>query len=490
MDVKLGRIEFEWPLDDVPEELGGAVDTVGRRVVAGEPSARKQPLKVPVRIEGAATNGERLRRQVRSLLNNEEARKYLYLKFESDPELNGWVSLAGGDLTDQAGGSTFGEWQLELRDMYRLGSLRTNLPARRLEAYDRRLATTPRDYLKRLYSTDFAAKTATARHFLPFRANVPTGFGGVAVTLTDGGQEDRYVDGRPHGEVLSFMMDDTDEGVNDVLALDPGDFDNTWATWVKDDDPYDPQTAYGWEEMYGPDYPHSVDTSETPPILENFCCRVRPSDLQAVEGSSAFGLRLDSLGASSAPGDISPYATVAFARNGTLLDDPDFSRLVEYTPERAVLAMWFANRAVAVYVTLQRGWKGPRVEMYGAAADTLRLRIRSVVAGATKLGRSSGTVTIGSGTSYGNFSAIDPWIYIRPDLLGDQPTICVAPVRASVAMTGRTVNSGVDWDNTGYVSATFDGGATASTAAAQTRASKLGETNLVDARVVPALVSV
>lgn len=494
-DVKLGRLEFEWPLDDVSEAMGGNVEAIARRVVAGEPGARGQNLALPIRAD-TAEHGERLRRQVRSLLNNDRLRaEPLYLQVDSDPELDGWVIVGGGDVSEQEAGVTFGEWKLDLRDVYRVGSRRTHLPARRLEAYDRRLATTPRDYRKKLYSTDFDNMTALARHHFPYGVKYGVGAGGSTVSVG----LNLAVDGRPHGDVVSFFQSAEHEGIGDVLVLDTPDVpDGDWTSFAFDDaGDGDPQAGYGWEEVYGPDFPLSAQQDDEPnhaPVLQNGWCRVR---LVTNEGGLApgdWGLKLE-YNAEDVAGPTAhyvPYGVVELMRDtAQFIRGPHVVRVAEWTPERAVLALAFDDRDTMIYVTLQRGWLGPRVEAYNQSgvSTTMRFRVRSSESGAVTLGRSSGTATIAAGTSYGNFSAIEPWVYLRPQTGAAPPSLWAAVLQESVALTGRTGNSGVDFANADYLSVTFGGGATALLAAAESAADALGQTNLIESHAAPDLVS-
>ena len=178
--VALGPLALPTLMGELKETLGDQLETVGAGVAPGERRPRPFPLSIP--IHGAVTDGvdrfamgNRLRRQIRALMENSQARlEGLYLAFSPDPELNGWLLIGGGDLAYAQGGISLADYKLELTDCYKVANLRTHRPARRVVAIDRRLATTQLDYLGTLYSTGFAAKSAVARHYLPVGVSDPT----------------------------------------------------------------------------------------------------------------------------------------------------------------------------------------------------------------------------------------------------------------------------------------------------------------------------
>lgn len=374
LDITLGRIGFVAPLDDVPLELGGGAEVVGGRVAPGERAAREQPLVLPVRADDFVANadlvGERYRRQVVSLLNNEDARQFLYLYFAYDSDVNGWLHVGGGELTEEGTGISFGEWKLTLKDAYRLGSLRTHRPARRLCVYDRRLSTTPRDYLRKVYGTDFAGSplAPVAIHHLPSGASDLLLTGGVldpdpTATPTKDGNV-MVVPGRAHGEVAHFEQAEVDRNESDVLIRDRrGDTTNV--------------AEATWEEVYGPDFPLSANDV---PVLENGICRLR-----WVPAVKQFALDRWNGAAYTEVGRIGLHHRVQAGTTaaGYLQTSAIANvRVVEWTAERAVVALSMRGDAsgigltaiarAEVYLSLQRGWNGPRVEAYEEKLNGVR----------------------------------------------------------------------------------------------------------------------
>lgn len=246
-----------------------------------------------------------------------------------------------------------------------------------------------------------------------------------------------------------------------------------------------------FEEVYGPDYPLTPDDV---PVLENGICRVRYEQVKA-----AFSLHL------WVAGDYVEVGRFAFWRTETIDQYSTLLRpfVAEWTPDRAVIGAAFragedTSYRCDAYLTLQRGWRGPRVELYPTRAAPAKpgvfMRLAPATSGATELGRSSGTVaTIASGTGYGDFTAIEPWAY----LLGAAPNLALhlAVLQEEAALTGRNdtgmygaAKSGVSIASpagAGYLSATLAAGARGDAA---DDAQNLGRTNLVDARPRPLLV--
>jgi hypothetical protein len=357
VDIKLGRLSFVAALEDVVEQLGGGLETVGARAVAGEPRARSRPLTLPIRAEDAAADpvgeGARLRRAVRSLLENPQAlAQGLYLTVAYDSELNGWLRIGGGEISEEQVGVTFGEWKLSLSDVYSIGSLRTLRPARRLTVADRRLATVPRDLLRALYSTDFAAVAAAAVHTIPPGYSDVVGLGGQALVpqavVTKGGNVG-VLAARTHGEVVHYEQGEADlTNFSDVLVHDRRGLDTS-------------QQDTGWEEVYGPDYPL---TAGEIPTVSNGICRARQT------AGTTVALERWVVGTGWVEvGRLLPWLEYATTFPPTLSQATVLrgARVVEWTPERAVVAYVAATATgerADIYITLQRGWDGPRVEVY------------------------------------------------------------------------------------------------------------------------------
>lgn len=367
-ELQLGRLKLPTVLENLAESLGDGLEVVGAQVLAGEPRARPFPVKLPVHAApddplDQRVVGDRLRRQVRSLLENAPARlSGLPFRFAPDPELDCVLLIGGGDLAySDDGAVTYGDYVLSLTDVYKVGGARTHRRVLRAQVSDRRLSTTPRDLLRTRFSTDFAAQsvlpilhlppavTDIAANLKPIQTVQLTGQGGGARLVETGVQD-----------ALAVSFEESTEsvaGVQDVLILDRRSSPSPTLTIAGD---ADPQGVYGWEEVYGPDYPL---TSGDVPTLQNGFCRTRWIPAQSA-------LAIDSF----------DTATSLFVEQGRITiwhNGNDFQfgaaqlairpAVVEWTPERGVIRLTFSSNnqdRCEVYVTLQRGWGGPRVEAY------------------------------------------------------------------------------------------------------------------------------
>lgn len=465
--VSLGPITLPTLMGDLKETLGDQLETVGAGVVAGERRPRAFPLTIPIHGDpgdGAARfdMGNALRRQVRALIENSDARlQGLYLAFSPDPELNGWLLVGGGELTYGPGGISLADYRLELSDCYKVANLRTHRPARRLTATDRRLATTPRDTLGLLYSADFAASSATTRHYLGVgitdavsavtRAPVTV----ATVTTRDGALS--YRDSSVDGDIVDFEQAETDMAKAIVRAYDQ----------------HDSADEEDWEAVYGPDQPLVGML-----LLDNAVCRVAPDtttgriDVQAWTGSAWV-----------------TDATIAHISGATGFR----ARLVAWTTERAVLCITSTLSSGVrgeMYVTLQRGWSGPRVEQYAvnaAGSATAHINVYAKSSGDATYQRSTGSATaIVSGTSIGTFSGLAPWVALVGP--GTDRGVSLAVLQAAVNLRGAILSGreGLTFESaTSYASVTVGLGARATAAA---DAAALGALNLTDAQAIPELV--
>lgn len=466
--VSLGPITLPTVKGDVVEALGDQLDVVGAGVAPGNARPRPRLLRFPVRGDRLDADrrdaGLRLRRQVRSLMENADARlQGLYLNWAVDAELNGWLLVGGGDLKYAQAGVTFADFELELTDCYVVANRRTHRPARRALRFDRRSASVARDYLGTLYSADFAAVTPAARHYLGVSVtDVVTGSTRAPATVGTLAASDgtlSYVDALADGDVVHFEQAEGDLHRAIVRAYDS----------------HGSATDTDWEPAYGPDQPLAGT-----PLLHNGVCRAIP-DVAAgtidVQSWSGAAWTLD--------------ATIAHPAGATSFA----CRVLEWTADRAVLLMNSSLSAGVrgeLYLTLQRGWTGPRAELYArdaAGAATATLNVYAKTSGAGTWQRSSaGPTAISAGVSVGTFAAIEPWVALLGP--GTDRGVAVAMMAEAVNLRGAAVlagRPGLAFESPiRYVSVAVGLGPRASAAAdAQT----FGRQALYDCQQVPELVA-
>ena len=463
--VTLGPITLPTIRGELTEVLGDQLETVGAGVVAGERRPRPLALTLPVRGDYLNTDrydaGLRLRRQVRALLENAPARlQGLYLSWSIDPEQNGWLLAGGGDLKYGPGGLTFADFTLELSDCYRIANLRTHRPARRLVALDRRLVTTARDILGTVFSTDFAAASATTRHILPAAVTdvVRGALRAPATTATLATKDGTlsYIDGAVDGEIVDYEQDESDMLAAIVRVYD------THGTSVEAD----------WEPVYGPDQPLAAM-----PVLDNALCRAVPSpatghvDVQSWDGTAWV-----------TDATVAPSGTASDLR----------ARVVEWATERAVLCLTSTASGVrrALYITLQRGWSAPRFELYtanAAGSATATINVYAKTAGEATYQRSTGSATaIEAGSSIGTFATVAPWVALLGP--GTDRGVSIAVLQAALNLRGAILSGreGLALESpTSYASATIG---LSSRAGVLTAAAELGATNLIQTVTVPEVV--
>jgi hypothetical protein len=375
-DLRVGPMWFTWPLSPISETLGDGLEAVGAALVAAERRPRPLKLTIPVHASHKSVTpldtGLEMRRQVRALLNNERWRMSgLFVWFATDSDLNGWYLIGGGDLSETQAGVTFGDFELELSDVYRVGRPATHKPGRRLELADRRSGLAPRDTRGLIYSTDFDdIDLPDEPLFVPGDVVNVLGAEGRTPASSSAGP---VVSARRlwrsvaavHGEAVSYLPDDVIlSTVNAYRDLDdPGRV----RVWQLDDATsypplvslYSPERAQdptldGWRPVYG-----DLDSPTTRLAVDNGACRVVWLGRQPGEGLALE--RADGAGA---------YKRVARVLAGSGVRE---GRVIELTPERAVIE--WRGGARALRVVLQRGWPGPRLEAYDDDGDEAALEI-------------------------------------------------------------------------------------------------------------------
>lgn len=374
-DLQLGPLEFAAPIGNVAEAVGDGLEAVGAAIVTAERRPRSVKLQLPVRGLAIATDpkpeGERLRRQLRQLMNNAKLRlQGFYLLWEQDPELDGWLLVGTGELAETDPGISFGEFQLELGEVFRRGYPGTHRPGRRIRIGDRRTGQVPRDTRRSLYSTDFATTGINPLAVLPGSiqnitrsSGEPIGGGSVGYSPT-GPYEWQSFGPSADGEVWGFDPDLTTvalQGRDAYLLLEDIGSVRVWdlagaATYPPATSGYstasdlDP-TKYGWERVYGP------LLKDTPVAIDNGACRL---------------IWLGATGTTGLAYEHYDTATKKYVRQGRILFHVEAGEgarvnIIELTMERAVVE-WrlgqFSLRAI-----LQRGWHGPRVESYSDGTE-------------------------------------------------------------------------------------------------------------------------
>lgn len=230
-DVKLGRLALPTIDGDLKEQVGDQLDVAGGSIVAGERRPRSYQFILPLRGSPGEADpflaGERMRRQMRALMENTIARlQGLYFKFSPDPEQNSWMMVGGGSIDYAEGGITLADFQFEFSDAYRIANVRTHRAARRLELYDRTLSTTPRDVLGVSFGTDFAGllNYKLPLHYLPVGATDLLGVNRRVVTpgyRVAANGSIVVVPNAQAAEVVSFeQAESAMHGADDVVVYD------------------------------------------------------------------------------------------------------------------------------------------------------------------------------------------------------------------------------------------------------------------------------
>lgn len=375
-DVRLGPLAFVTPADTVSETIGDGLEAVGAGLVAGERRPRPLKLKLPVRgyhldID-ASESGRRLRRQVRQLLDNPRWRlQGFYFTWAADEDLDGWLLVGGAELGETDPGISFGEFELDLADVYVRGRPGTHRPGRRAAIADRRSGLVSRDTRWLLYSTDFAAQALPTEPLvlpgdivdLVATGNQPVSSvtagplrGARRLWRTCAASDAEIVTYRPDESVLSDRSKYIDlDSLGSVRVWDLSaavEYPPLPASYSTERDT-SPDIYRGWERVLG-----DVLTPDRPLAIDNGACRVIWLGAAANQGLAV---------------EHWDEALGHYRRAGRVLHSLNVreQQVVEVTPERAVVE-WRAGR-YALRAILQRGWWGPRLESYDDGGSTARL---------------------------------------------------------------------------------------------------------------------
>lgn len=500
----LGRLKYVSVVGDVGEDLGDTAETVGAAAVIGDPTASKIALTLPLYgdVGEGRVAGERLRRQTRAMLSNIPLRAGgLYLRFSADPEQDSWLLIGGGDISYGKAGPTLGEYELAIRDAYRIGNLRTHRPARRLQTADRRSSIVPRDYRGLLFSTDFAAYPVVHELVLPVGAVAPRRRGELAAVTTraSAGGTLSIVDGLADGETVIYEQSGAEQGKSDVVVYDrrgdPTQPPVANAANAAIQNPADPEADWGWEEVHGANYPLSDGDV---PVLTNSICRLRWR-----ANRSCFALDVyDPAGSLGAASPWYELGSVRLIVAGSSLETIRSTFVREWTPERTVIEVVFeaGGRLTTTILTLQRGWRGPRLEVYAAGA-VCEIRWVPRTSGEGTYADAGGTVaTDATGPDWSGRTNANPGpvaIY-TPTASGALATLFAFVTQQTFGgrfdntayrenERGPTARRASSFQRTSYASVTL--GFVPTGADANTEAARLGTTNLSAAQGLPELTA-
>ncbi len=385
-DIRLGPLAFVTPADAVGETLGDGLEVVGAALVAAERRPRPLRLKLPVRgyelDVDPKESGLRLRRQVRSFIENAKLRlQGAYFTWEADPDLDGWLLIGGAELTETDPGISFGEFEMELSDVYIVGRPGTHKPGRRASIVDLRDGLAPRDSRRILYSTDFEAQALPEEPlYLPGDSASLVRSGNKPVAKTTLGPERagarhlwRSVEATD-AEILSYVPDQVLlPGRDSYIDLDELGSVRLWnldnAT-VYPPDPVEyteerdlePDIYWHWERIHG-----AALTANPKLAMDNGAVR-----LIWLGSASSEGLAIEYWDSG-----LGHYRRIGRVMHAASVRE---QHIVEANGERAVIE-WRAGR-YGMRAILQRGWWGPRLESYDDGGETARLEYQPEGTGA------------------------------------------------------------------------------------------------------------
>jgi hypothetical protein len=368
-DLRLGRLWLPTAGEGIGESFAADMDTIGPIAIAGATRPSSIRLTLPVHAaKGSADSiaeGNRMRRQVRGLLENPRTRVHgLWLFFRADPDLASLLLVTGGELSYGAAGPTFAEYELALNDVVRIGMPFTHRHVVSLTYADMRFSTVARDYLGTVFDDDWAQYPATVFTALPRDAQTVEGFARriIPVYSRTGTELSQFTVNAFDGESLIFDRDTVEHSSDDVILLSQPSAGFT-GNAAGD---RDPQSAYGWEEIYG-----STQRITGSPVLQNALCRAR-----WIPDRACFAIDVwNSTSGFVEQGRMSAHRNFNGPRYGlpNVLGNPDVRFFAEeWTPERCVLRVSFGGYTqdrADMYLTLQRGWTAPRLEVYIASAS-------------------------------------------------------------------------------------------------------------------------
>jgi hypothetical protein len=443
--VLMGRLRLPQITGTVSESLGDPLDaSVGGGLTK---MGRSYPLAVGVYgmqadLPDPFTVGNRLRRQLRSLMENTMLKAgSIYVVVSVDTEISGWYLIGGVDLAYGDGGVTFADYTIALGDALRIGGVATHRHGRRFIVLDRRLPSSPLDYRCLVYNTAYTAYPGNPIVWLPYNISDvrnttrqvpspgPTGtFTSIDADVGKSMQSLQPID----TQVVSFEQADVDVYTGQVVAYDRRGLTAPTLTAAGDIDPQNPTTGYGWEEVYGSIYPYSAGDA---PVIANGICRCRwlgsPGALVVEWNKNTRNVAYTEMARVLFYEELSG-STRALT---TLVS----AAIAEYSEERVVMRLVVSGSGSLqdVYVTLQRGWSGPRIEQYTTVtSEGATLGLIPFNSGATTLSyRHNGTTTTIATTA----TLLD----YTDSTHGDEPWVNLSPVNTTASMVASFTESGM-----------------------------------------------
>lgn len=448
MALELYRLSLEDP-ESWPEPIGEGVQRVGAVVVPGGRTGTTISAGLNS-FSGAdvqtAADRERVRRQFRSLVGNLPARiRGYWIAWTEDPEQDGWY-VPGGATMELAGQGALASafWKFAGVELALVGRPRTHRRGADVETWNMRTGTVPRDHKRTVYSTDFGTMADLVLAWLPSSIEDPVVTAGASARLTAaqngyGGSQIQAVVGVAHGSHVSFEQAPGYRHRGDVVV-----YDRRGTITAPTTGP-----AAAWEEVYGPDWPW-YDLEADAPVLDNSLARVRWDELSGTTP----GLIVDRWSGSA----WVEQGKILIERNGDLsgfCDDLVSAVLIESSPERAVLKLIVRDLSDPysrdeVFVTLCRGWTGPRVELYPApvaagtkAGGAIYFVSATITGTATAVKKdSSSTAAVAESSGFGAVAVLgaatftgENWITLVPDDDGAAVTLAVVDA-SSVGYAG------------------------------------------------------
>ena len=370
MSIRIGRLTLDDP-EQFTEAMGDQYASVGGAPIPGARVGLQHQLQL---TSFTGQNGDttamrtNTHNQLRSLLNNTPYCLTAPLFTWTDDPANSYMFCVPSTAQSEpygAAGMQFGLWQIKSFNLMQVGHVRTHRRANEIYLRDRRLSTTPRDFRRTIYSTDFATMPVAWTPIVP--AWVPPGstdivtnnsssgstFGSVVPSLPAGSVGS--VSGIADLAVISYELSTTGLNQSDVVVYDRAGTITYPSTGA------DPN----WVEIYGPDYPY---TRGDVPVITNGICRV---SYDTANGSSP-GFIIESNSWLSSFSNMSKVL-IQGTLGGTryTFNSLVSAKVEEWTPERAVISCVMTTLTYSgllpratVYLTLQRGWSGPRIELY------------------------------------------------------------------------------------------------------------------------------